>query len=100
MIDHADAFIALPGGYGTLDEVIEVLSLTYLDLSDKPLILLNAENFWSSLVDLVAAMHRAGFADRSPGTLLHTADSPAGALALAERVAGHSRAYAAVEALS
>ncbi|HEX5294219.1 MAG TPA: TIGR00730 family Rossman fold protein [Streptosporangiaceae bacterium] len=85
MIKHADAFIALPGGYGTLDEILEVLSLACLDIGHKPLILLNTENFWQPLVDLANSLHATGFTDRSPGSLFRTARSPAEAIALAEQ---------------
>jgi cytokinin riboside 5'-monophosphate phosphoribohydrolase len=88
MIEHGDAFIALPGGYGTLDEILDVLSLTYLQVGDKPLILLNTENFWSGLVDLADSLYRSGFADQDSSVLFRTAGSPAEAIAMAEQAAG------------
>jgi uncharacterized protein (TIGR00730 family) len=85
MIEHADVFIALPGGYGTLDEICEVLSRTYLSIDDKPLILLNADSYWDRLVDLVDSLYAAEFADKARGVPYLTARSPAEAVALAEQ---------------
>ena len=45
-----DAFLVLPGGTGTLEEVIEVLSWKILKLHNKPIIILNFENYWSPLL--------------------------------------------------
>jgi cytokinin riboside 5'-monophosphate phosphoribohydrolase len=84
MIEHGDAFIALPGGYGTLDEIAEVLSLSYLSLTTKPLVLLNTDNYWDGLVDLVKSLHEGGFADRAPEPLFRIAGSPDEAITMAE----------------
>lgn len=46
----SDAFIALPGGIGTLDEIFEVMSWNQLDLIDKPIALLNTCGYWDGLV--------------------------------------------------
>jgi uncharacterized protein (TIGR00730 family) len=98
MIDHADAFIALPGGYGTLDEIMDVLSLTYLSVNAKPLILLNTENFWNGLIDLATGICEAGFADRGPGMLMQLAGSPADALTAAEQAVRAGQAARAAQA--
>jgi cytokinin riboside 5'-monophosphate phosphoribohydrolase len=87
MMEHSDIFIALPGGYGTLDEVFEVLSHIYLDRGDKPLILLNTENFWNGLVALTQSLYNVGFADRGPESLYRVANSPEEAIRLAEEAA-------------
>jgi hypothetical protein len=88
MIEHGDAFIALPGGYGTLDEILDVLSLRYLGVHDKPLILLNPEGFWNGLAQLADTFCDAGFASRGSDAMLHLAATPHEALLLAERLAG------------
>jgi len=46
----SDAFIALPGGIGTLDEIFEVMSWNQLDLIDKPIALLNTCGYWDGLL--------------------------------------------------
>jgi uncharacterized protein (TIGR00730 family) len=50
MYDQSDAFVVAPGGVGTLEEAIEVLSWKRLDLHAKPVIFLNLNGFWNSLV--------------------------------------------------
>lgn len=50
MYDQSDAFVVAPGGVGTLEEVIEVLSWKRLDLHHKPVIFLNLNGFWEPLV--------------------------------------------------
>jgi uncharacterized protein (TIGR00730 family) len=50
MIELSDAFIALPGGYGTLDEITEVLSLNQLSLIDKPCGLLNIKGYFNDYI--------------------------------------------------
>jgi uncharacterized protein (TIGR00730 family) len=51
MIDKADAFITLPGGLGTLDEVFEVWTLATLALHEKPVVLLDQDGFYKGLLD-------------------------------------------------
>lgn len=50
MYDESDAFVVAPGGIGTLEEAIEVLSWKRLGLHGKPVIFLNVEGFWDALV--------------------------------------------------
>jgi uncharacterized protein (TIGR00730 family) len=50
MYDQSDAFVVAPGGVGTLEEVIEVLSWKRLDLHHKPVIFLNLNGFWDTLL--------------------------------------------------
>ena len=50
MYDQSDAFVVAPGGVGTLEEVIEVLSWKRLDLHSKPVIFLNLNGFWEPLL--------------------------------------------------
>ena len=54
MFEIADAFCALPGGLGTLDETFEIITWKQLGLHDKPIVLVNVEGFWNPLLDLVA----------------------------------------------
>ena len=53
MYKKSDAFIVLPGGIGTIDEVFEVIATNTLTKSNKLLILLNYKGFWSKLIDLL-----------------------------------------------
>ncbi|MGE3302848.1 MAG: TIGR00730 family Rossman fold protein [Hyphomonadaceae bacterium] len=53
MFDESDAFVALPGGIGTLEEIVEVLSWRRLDLHQKPIILCSEDDFWAPLFHLI-----------------------------------------------
>lgn len=52
MVERSDAFLILPGGYGTLDEAFEILTWKQLGLHKKPIIFLNIFDFWSPLKEL------------------------------------------------
>ena len=56
MFVQADAVIALPGGFGTLDESLEVLYWGKLKLHDKPLVLVNTENYWADLIPYIKSL--------------------------------------------
>jgi len=53
MYDESDAFIVLPGGIGTLEEAVEVMSWMRLDLHQKPIIFLDNDDYWSPLLSLL-----------------------------------------------
>lgn len=53
MFEQSDAFIALPGGVGTLEEIIELLSWRRLGLHQKPVAFLNLQGFWAPLFRLI-----------------------------------------------
>ena len=61
MINLGDAFIALPGGPGTLEEISEIISLRRLNRTDKPCILYNIEGFYDPLRKLLNEMVDADF---------------------------------------
>jgi uncharacterized protein (TIGR00730 family) len=61
MLSHADAFVALPGGYGTLDETLEVISASALNSDRKPVVLVNTGGFWDPFVTLIDALAGRGF---------------------------------------
>ena len=61
MYSNADAFIALPGGVGTLDELIEVLAWKNLNLHHKPIILTNINGYWDFIITSLKAVECAGF---------------------------------------
>ncbi len=53
MFERADAFVALPGGLGTLDETIEIVTWRQLGLHDKPVVLVDQDGYWGPLLGLV-----------------------------------------------
>ena len=61
MFEKADAFVALPGGIGTLEELVEQLTWVQLDRHDKPVVLADVGGFWRPLLDLLAHMRNNGF---------------------------------------
>jgi len=52
MDDRADAFVVLPGGFGTLEELAEILVLKILGYTDRPLIIVNPDGFYDPLIEL------------------------------------------------
>ena len=61
MIKKSDIYIALPGGFGTLDEIFELIALNQLDLINKKIIILDINNFWYSLKSLIKDLKKNGF---------------------------------------
>ena len=51
MIERAEAFICLPGAFGTLDEMLEIITLKQLDYHDKPIVLVNTDGFYDTLLE-------------------------------------------------
>ncbi|XP_043710544.1 cytokinin riboside 5'-monophosphate phosphoribohydrolase LOG7-like isoform X2 [Telopea speciosissima] len=61
MARQADAFIALPGGYGTLEELLEVITWAQLGIHDKPVGLLNVDGYYNSLLSFIDKAVEEGF---------------------------------------
>ena len=62
MFDLSEAFIVLPGGMGTLDETFEIITWHQLGMHDKPIILVNHEDYWDPFLDLIDHVVDSGFA--------------------------------------
>ncbi|MCP4330009.1 MAG: TIGR00730 family Rossman fold protein [Alphaproteobacteria bacterium] len=75
MFERSDAFVALPGGIGTLDEMFEVISWHQLGLHDKPIVFANLDGYWQPLQDMIASIVGAGFASQPRGVLYEFADT-------------------------
>ena len=60
-VELADAFLVLPGGYGTMDEMIEVVTWAQLGLHAKPCILINTAGYWDGLLTFLDTAVAAGF---------------------------------------
>ena len=65
LIEHSDAFVVLPGGIGTLDEVIEVIAWRQLNQLNKPIGLLNVNSYFNPLLELFKHMITEGFLDKN-----------------------------------
>ena len=61
LIEHADLLLALPGGYGTIDEFFTAAVSNQLGIIDKPLILFNVQNFYNPLIEQLDRMTALGF---------------------------------------
>jgi uncharacterized protein (TIGR00730 family) len=85
MFDYADAFVAMPGGIGTVEEVTEVMTLRKLDRHCKPIILANFNGFWSPLLSLFDRMADAGFMSASMLCAHLVADKPEDVLPILQR---------------
>jgi uncharacterized protein (TIGR00730 family) len=85
MIDKSDAFLTLPGGLGTLDELFEVWTTAWLAFHAKPIVLLDLDGFYAGLVDWLGGLVPTGFVRAEALDLLIVADSVPGALDEIER---------------
>ncbi|WP_018684025.1 TIGR00730 family Rossman fold protein [Actinokineospora enzanensis] len=65
MDSHADAFLALPGGLGTCEELFEVWTSGYLRMHDKPVVLLDPDDHWAGLLEWVRELHSRGFVSQA-----------------------------------
>lgn len=81
MAHLSDAFIALPGGWGTLEEVFEVTTWTQLNYHRKPVGLLNIRGYYDSLLTFIDHAVSTGFIREGHRGLLQHANEPAGLLA-------------------
>ena len=77
MASLVDGFIALPGGLGTLEETLEVLTWSQLGIHRKPVGVLNVEGYYDALLQLLSHAVREGFVRRDYFSLLLFADTPA-----------------------
>ena len=87
MTDLADAFLALPGGVGTLDELFEAWSWNALGYHAKPFCLLNVEGFWDGLIEFIEHAHQSGFLSKQRRGQLLVAQTPEEALKLLDEAA-------------
>jgi uncharacterized protein (TIGR00730 family) len=82
MADLGDAFAALPGGLGTLEELFEILTWRKLGLHDKPAAVLNVAGAWDPLLALLAAQVADGFVPPDFAAHLHSVTAPRDLLAI------------------
>jgi uncharacterized protein (TIGR00730 family) len=87
MTDLADAFLALPGGVGTLDELFEAWSWNALGYHAKPFCLLNVDGFWDGLIEFIEHAHQSGFLSSHRRRQLLVAETPDKALKLLDEAA-------------
>jgi len=76
MSERADAFVILPGGFGTLDEFFEIITWKQLMLHDKPIIIINTNNYWKPLVTLMHHVVDHQFANPEHRHIFDVVDHP------------------------
>ncbi|MGO9316171.1 MAG: TIGR00730 family Rossman fold protein [Terracidiphilus sp.] len=74
-VELADAFLVLPGGYGTMDEMVEVVTWAQLGLHAKPCILINTAGYWDGLLAFLDNAVAAGFVKAKNRGLVRVADN-------------------------
>jgi uncharacterized protein (TIGR00730 family) len=82
MAELADAFLILPGGYGTFDELMEAVTWAQLGLHAKPCILINTSGYWNGLLTFLDSTVDAGFLKAENRQLLQVAPTAAHAVNL------------------
>jgi len=91
MAELADGFVALPGGFGTLDELLEQLTWSQLGLHGKPVGLLDVEEYWRPLIAVARHATREGFVREADLAAIAVAGEPAALLDRLERLAREPR---------
>ncbi len=72
----SDGFIALPGGFGTLEEILELITLKQLKYHSKPIVIINTNGFYDKLFDLFERLYSENFAKAEYRDLFFITDSP------------------------
>ena len=76
LINESDAFIAMPGGFGTLDELFEITVLNQLRISDKPVALYNTLNYYDSMIQFIDHAVSQGFIRKEHRDNIIISDNP------------------------
>ena len=71
MFERSQAFVVFPGGFGTMDEMFEILTWKQLQLHDKPVIIFNYQGYWDPLIALMKNIIEVGFAKAEVTTFYH-----------------------------
>jgi uncharacterized protein (TIGR00730 family) len=85
LAERADAFVALPGGYGTMDEFIEIVTWAQLKIHARPCVLVNVNGFWDGLLTFLDTCVAEGFIQAENRGLVQVARDVEQALAVVER---------------
>ncbi len=74
MFERSDAFIVFPGGFGTMDEMFEIITWKQLMLHDKPIVIFNYQGYWDPLIALMKNIIESRFAKAEVATYYHVVD--------------------------
>ena len=76
LFELGDAFIAFPGGTGTMEEIIEIISWKVLGLHQKPILFFNFRNFWNPLLEQFKNIDKNKFGNLNLQSIFETIDTP------------------------
>jgi uncharacterized protein (TIGR00730 family) len=99
MFDRADAFVALPGGIGTLEELVEQMTWAQLGQHSKPILLLSVNGFWDPLITLLDHMRGHGFIREGLDLNYLVGDDPGTAVEILRRALAQAQPAPQSEAL-
>lgn len=80
MFERSDAIVVLPGGFGTMDEMFEIITWKQLRFHQKPIIILNHQNYWDPLIKLMDSIIDTGFAREEVRSFYQVVDTPEGVI--------------------
>jgi uncharacterized protein (TIGR00730 family) len=86
MAERADAFIALPGGYGTFEELLEVITWKQIRIMDKPVVVYNVNGYFNNLLAMLGEAEMNGFVRPHPKPYFQIANTPDEVMAHLENV--------------
>lgn len=75
MVDKSDAFLILPGGIGTLDEMCEIMTWRQLGIHDKPIVIANIKGYWTPFLTMIDHIITQGFMRSGDSRLMTVVDS-------------------------
>ena len=80
LINKSDILLILPGAYGTLDELFEILTLNQLKINNKPVIIINIQKYWDPLKKLINNIYEEGFLSKNDLNNIKWIDKPSNVL--------------------
>lgn len=87
LAEAGDAYLALPGGFGTMEELFEVLSFRQLGLHQRPIVVLNACDYWAPMLQMIERAQQQGFLQSSGQPSFLVAQTPREAIELLDAAA-------------
>ncbi|WP_395377195.1 TIGR00730 family Rossman fold protein [Marinicella sp. W31] len=75
MVELSDGYVALGGGFGTLEELLEVMTLKQLGYHEKPIVILNTRGYYNKLLDMFETIYAEQFAKQQYRVLYHVSDT-------------------------
>ncbi len=87
LAEAADAYVALPGGHGTMEELMEMISFRQLGFHDRPIVILNTEGYYDPLLQMIERSFEEGFIPSQFRGLFEVAASAEGVLSLLDQEA-------------